>query len=52
MLAWVMGIDWMLEAFVGTNGFAMAYECIGFLLLTLVGINWMMVVNDRQQRLV
>ncbi len=31
----------------GTQGFVMAYECTGFLLLAHVGIGWMMVVNDR-----
>lgn len=35
-----------------THGSAMAYECIGFLLSTHVGIDWMMGVNDKQQKLV
>jgi len=37
----------MLEAFVGTQGSAMAYECTSFVLSTHVGIDWVMVMNDR-----
>jgi hypothetical protein len=48
MLVGVVGIDWMLEAFVGRQGFAKAYECTSFLLLPHVGTDRMMVVNDRQ----